>query len=117
VADRSLNHHALCKNAKEDSTTCVPSGRVLSRAAAPAPWSKGQRLCSHLRAFYSGSGERGGAQLSPGREVAHTGTHSSPACWSMESPEREEPSGALLAFDWQAHLDPLQEVSDASAPP
>jgi len=29
----------------------------------------------------------------------------------------EEPSGALPAFDRQAHPHPLQKVSDASAPP
>jgi hypothetical protein len=34
----------------------------------------------------------------------------------VESPEREEPSGALLAFDGQAPPYPIQEVSDASAP-
>jgi hypothetical protein len=31
--------------------------------------------------------------------------------------EREEPSGALLASDREAHPYPLQEVPDASAPP
>ena len=65
----------------------------------------------------AGCGEREGAQLSSGCEVAHTGTHSGAACWSMESPKREEPSGALLAFDRRAHPHALQEVSDASAPP
>jgi len=34
----------------------------------------------------------------------------------MESPEREEPNGALPASDRQAHPPPLQEVSNASAP-
>ena len=65
----------------------------------------------------AGCGERDGAQLSSGCEVAHTGTHSGAACWSMESPKREEPSGPLLAFDRRAHPHALQEVSDASAPP
>ena len=35
----------------------------------------------------------------------------------MESPERETLSGALLAFDGEAHPHPLQEGPDASAPP
>ena len=36
--------------------------------------------------------------------------------WPVESPEREEPSGALPAFDGEAHPHPLQEVPDSSAP-
>ena len=38
------------------------------------------------------------------------------AGWSVESPEREEPGGALRAFNWEAHPHPLQEIPDASAP-
>ena len=36
---------------------------------------------------------------------------------AMGSPEREELSGALLAFDGETHPHPLEEVPDASAPP
>ena len=68
-------------------------------------------------ALYSGGGKGGRPQLSSGGEVAYTQAHSSAAGWSMESPEREELSGALLAFDGEAHPHPLQEVPDASAPP
>jgi hypothetical protein len=67
-------------------------------------------------ALYSGGGKRGRPQLSSGGEVAYTRAHSSAAGWSMESPEREELSGALLA-NGEAHPHPLQEVPDASAPP
>ena len=67
-------------------------------------------------ALYSGGGKGGLPQLSSGGEVDYTRAHSSAAGWSMESPEREEPSGALLAFNREAHPHPLQEVSDASAP-
>jgi hypothetical protein len=77
----------------------------------------GQRLRLHLSALYSGGGKGGRPQLSSGGEVAYTRAHSSAAGWSMESPEREELSGALLAFDGEAHPHPLQEVPDASAPP
>jgi hypothetical protein len=77
----------------------------------------GQPLRLHLSALYSGGGKGGRPQLSSGGEVAYTRAHSSAAGWSMESPEREELSGALLAFDGEAHPHPLQEVPDASAPP
>jgi hypothetical protein len=48
--------------------------------------------------------------------MAHTGMHPGATSGAMESAEREEPSGALLAFDWQAHPRPLQDFSDARAP-
>ena len=72
---------------------------------------------AYLSVLYSGGGKGGRPQLSSGGEVAYTRAHSSAAGWSMESPEREELSGALLAFDGEANPHPLQEVPDASAPP
>jgi hypothetical protein len=58
----------------------------------------GQRLRSHVCALHPGSGKGGRPQLSAGREVAHTGTHSGTTQWRMESPEREELGGALPGF-------------------
>jgi hypothetical protein len=52
------------------------------------------------------------------RQVANWLTREQiPAQRAGQWPEREELGGALLAFDRQAHPDPLQEVSVASAPP
>jgi hypothetical protein len=68
----------------------------------------GQRLRSHVCALHTGSGKGGRPQLSPGREVAHTGTHSGTTQWRMESPEREELGGALPAFDGRRLLIPYK---------
>ena|SRR5689334_20545387 len=116
VPDRSLNDHALCK-----TQIRIPQHTSRARACPLATWHShrgrvGQLLRSHLRTLHPGSSKGGRPQLSTGRELAHAGAHPSAACWSMESPEREEPSGALLAFNREAHPHPLQEVSDASAP-
>src|SRR6187551_2635220 len=54
---------------------------------------------AHTYALHSGSSEGSRSQLSPGREVAHARANSGSACWSMESSEREKPSGAPLGFD------------------
>jgi hypothetical protein len=47
--------------------------------------------------------------------MAHTGMHPGATSGAMESAEREEPSGALLAFDWQAPPRPLQDFSSRTA--
>jgi len=66
--------------------------------------------------FIQGGSKGSRSQLSTGREVAHAGAHPRATGRPMESPEREEPNGALPASDRQAHPPPLQEVSNASAP-
>jgi hypothetical protein len=91
------------ENAKQDSTTCVPSGRMPSTSRHSHRGRAGQRLRSHLCPLHPGSGKRGRPQLSPGGELASAGAHPSATRRPMEGPEREEPSGALPASDWQAH--------------
>jgi hypothetical protein len=71
---------------------------------------------AHTYALHPGSGERGRSQLPSGGEVAYEGAHPSAPQWSMESPEREDFGGALLAFDREATSHPVQKVSHASAP-
>ena len=60
-------------------------------------------------ALYSGGGKGGRPQLSSGGEVAYTRPHSSAAGWSMESPEREELSGALLRLTGRRILIPYKK--------
>src|SRR6185369_270280 len=115
--DISRDHEALYKTESRVSQHASRAGACSLPPRNPHTGRIGRRLRSHLRALYPSSGERGRPQLSPGGEVAHAGTHPSPACWPMESPEREELGGALPAFDGQAPPHPPQGVSDASARP
>jgi hypothetical protein len=110
------HHDVYAKHKAGFHTATRPSARSLA-LWHPHGDRLGQRLRLYLSALYSGGGKGGRPQLSSGGEVAYTRAHSSAAGWSMESPEREELSGALLAFDGEAHPHPLQEVPDASAPP